>query len=255
MVEIDKIYCEDCLETLKRMDDESIDMVLCSPPYDNLRKYNGYAFDFENIAKELTRVLKQGGTIIWVVNDAMINGSRTLSSFRQAIFFKDECGLNVNDVMIYNKTQYLPRQGQRYQNCYEYMFCFTKGKPKTFNPIMEKCKNVGKILTCSGNRTIDGRLREKNGVVKEEKVHSNIFTYPTSNGTKDKIAFQHPAVFPELLANDMIISWSNEGDIVYDPFMGSGTTAKMAKENGRHFIGSEISPDYVKIAEERLGIL
>lgn len=252
-MENNKIYNEDCLETMKRIEDNSIDMVLTSPPYDNLRNYNGYTFDFENIAKELYRITKPGGVVIWVVGDAMEKGSETLTSFKQAIFFK-EIGFNVNDTMIYYKNNPIPTGGKRYHQHFEYIFCFSKGQPKTFNPIMEETKYHG--IANMKNR---GKNGEMNYVKKERttsKKVGNVFFYSIGGGisTKDKIAFQHPAIFPEKLAEDQIITWSNEGDIIYDPFMGSGTTAKMALLNKRQYIGSEISKEYCNIINERLSI-
>lgn len=253
-MEINKIYNENCLDTMRGMEDNSIDMVLTSPPYDDIRNYNGYSFDFESIARELYRVVKPGGVVIWVVGDSMVNGSETLTSFKQALFFK-EIGFNVNDTMIYYKNNPMPTGGKRYHQHFEYMFCFSKGQPKTFNPIMEETKYHG--LANMKNRGKDGSLEyHKKERTKEKKV-GNVFFYSVGGGisTKDKVAFQHPAIFPEKLAEDQIRTWTNEGDIVYDPFMGSGTTAKMCKLMGRNYIGSEISEEYCKIIEERLNFL
>jgi len=248
---INQIFNEDCLETMKKMDDNTIDCVITSPPYDDLRNYNGYSFDFESIARELYRVLKPGGVVIWVVGDAMKNGSETGTSFRQALYFM-EIGFKLNDTMIYAKNNPIPTNGKRYHQHFEYMFCFSKGTPKTFNPITEPTKYRG-----VANMKNRGKKGELNYVKKErtsEKKIGNIFTYSIGGGisTKDKVAFQHPAIFPEKLVEDQIVTWSNVGDLIYDPFMGSGTTAKMAKLLGRNYVGSEISEDYVKICNERL---
>ena len=253
-MEIDRIYNEDCLEVLKRMDDESVDMAITSPPYDNIRAYNGYSFNFEEIAKELYRVLKKGGVLIWVVGDATIKGSETLTSFRQALYFKDVVGFNVNDTMIYKKCGYLPQTGKRYNQVFEYMFCFSKGEPKTFNPLMRKNKEAGKTISFNSHRdSVTGVGEKKTVVIKEYSKMTNVFEYNVgSKCTTDKIAFKHPAIFPDKLAEDMILTWTNEGDLVLDPFMGSGTTAKMALLHGRKFIGMEVSKEYCDIAEERI---
>jgi len=251
MIEFGKIYNEDCLQTMKRMDNESIDLVITSPPYDNIRNYNGYNFDFENIAKELFRIIKVGGVIIWVVGDATINGSETGTSFRQALRFM-EIGFRLHDTMIYYKNNPMPQTGNRYHQMFEYMFCLSKQSPKTFNPITEQTTYRG--VANMKNRGKMGELNyEKIERTKEKKV-GNVFFYSIGGGisTKDKIAYQHPAIFPEKLVVDQILTWTNEFDVVYDPFMGSGTTAKMAELLHRKWIGSEISKEYVDIAEQRL---
>jgi len=252
-MEINKIYNENCLDTMKRMNDNFIDLTVTSPPYDNLRKYNGYSFDFENIAKELYRVTKEGGIVVWIVGDATIKGSETGTSFRQALYFK-EIGFNLNDTMIYRKLNYLPVTSCRYEPQFEYMFILSKGKVKTFNPIMKLNKSAGnKGGTHRHNGNDLEKLHTNNGIIKKEGRRTNVWDVACgSMNSKDKISFKHPATFPERLANDHIISWSNEEDIVYDCFMGSGTTAKMSVLNNRKYIGSEISKEYVDIANKRL---
>ena len=242
----------DCLQGLKMLGDNSVDLTLTSPPYDNLRKYNGYSFDFEAIAKELYRITKQGGVVVWVVGDATIKGSESGTSFRQALYFKN-IGFNLHDTMIYKKKNPIPQNHNRYEQCFEYMFVLSKGKPKTFNAIRTPTKNVGKSFDWGNRKTKmdDNQCRRHRDSeiieVNATKIHDNIFEYSIGGGKTG-----HPAVFPEQLANDHIISWSNEGDIVLDPFMGSGTTAKIAKELNRNYIGFEISPEYCNIAEERI---
>lgn len=236
---IDTIYNENCLDSMARMPDNFIDLTLTSPPYDNLRKYNGYSFDFEPIAKELYRVTKQDGVLVWVVGDATMDGSETGTSFRQALYFK-ELGFKLHDTMIYEKNSPAypaNRNGNRYTQIFEYMFVFAKGK-------------VVKNLICdkpnkwAGHKDFSGKLKNP---VPDFSPRNNIWRYVTSfNGVK------HPAPFPEQLAYDHIVSWSNQGDLVYDPFMGSGTTAVAAKKLGRNYIGSEISDEYCATIEDRL---
>jgi len=217
-----------------------------SPPYDNLRTYNGYSFDFEAVAKELFRITKAGGVVVWVVGDATIKGSETGTSFRQALFFK-EIGFNLHDTMIWQKPNPIPTQSTRYQQEFEYMFVFSKQKPKTFNPIKVKSKKAG-VIVKKHRAKKDNHTYNNEGFyrVQGEKIAGNIFSISNTKGNG------HPAIFPEQLANDHIISWSNENDIVFDPFMGSGTTAKMAIINKRNWIGSEISEEYCKIIERRI---
>ncbi len=250
-MEFEKIYNENCLITMGNMPDNYIDFVITSPPYDDIRNYNGYQFEFEKIVQELFRVLKPGGIIIWVVADATINGSETGTSFRQALYFK-EIGFRLHDTMIYYKNNPMPQTGNRYHQHFEYMFAFSKGNPKTFNPITESTKYHG--LANMKNRGQEGSLNyQKTERTKEKKV-GNVFSYSIGGGisTKDKIAYKHPAIFPEKLVADQINTWTNENDLVYDPFIGSGTTAKIAHILKRNWIGSEISKDYVEIAVQRL---
>ena len=253
-MEVNKIYNENCLETMAKMPDCFVDLTVTSPPYDNLRTYNGYSFDFEAVAKELYRVTKQGGVVVWVVGDATIKGSETGTSFRQALFFK-EIGFNLHDTMIYEKCGVMPSK-TRYCQMFEYMFVFSKGKPKTTNIIKDRKNNWGNTKTGNiGQRQKDGSVK-KNGIktISEFGSRFNIWRIMNEGGfmNKDVETKLHPAPFPEQLANDHIKSWSNEGDLVYDPFMGSGTTAKMAVLNKRNWIGSEISEEYCKIIERRI---
>ena len=236
---INEIHNENCLETMSRMPDEFIDLTVTSPPYDDLREYDGYSFDFKAISSEIYRITKESGVLVWVVGDQTRNGSESGTSFRQALHFMD-IGFKLHDTMIYkkNSSTYSARaNSNRYTQIFEYMFIFTKGKP-TANLICDK-KNKW-----AGHRDWSGKMKNP---VKEYGVRSNIWEYVTSfNGV------EHPAPYPEKLAEDHILSWSNEGDLVYDPFMGSGTTAKMAALNGRNYIGSEISERYTEIARRRI---
>ncbi|MCC6824502.1 MAG: site-specific DNA-methyltransferase [Acidobacteria bacterium] len=251
-----KIYAENCLSTMARMDDNFLDMTITSPPYDDLRDYNGYHFPVEEIAKSLYRTTKVGGVVIWVVGDRTVNGNETLTSFRHALTFQD-AGFRVHDTMIYVKNNPIPSDcGKRYRQAFEYMFCFSKGQPATFNPIMEPTKSAGQKITAfritgKGRGNVpDEDIGRK---IKSERKVTNIFGYNVgTSSSKDKIAFKHPAIFPEQLVADQIKSWTNIGDIVYDCFMGSGTTAKIAHLLDRQWLGSEVSEEYVAIAYERL---
>lgn len=255
MIEINKNYCENCLDTMSRMPDGFVDLTVTSPPYDNLRMYNGYSFDFESVAKELYRITKPGGVVVWIVGDSTIKGSESGTSFKQALFFK-EIGFELFDTMIYAKP---PRgavgNNKTYWQTFEYMFILAKGKPKTINLICDRRNKESRDGDNGTKRLENGELlKVKRGGYSYFGRRTNIWEYAIGKGqsTKDDFAFKHPAIFPEQLANDHIISWSNEGDIVYDPFMGSGTTAKMAILNGRNWIGSEMSEEYCKIIEERV---
>jgi len=237
---LNKIHVENCLDTMQRMPDNLVDLVITSPPYDDLRSYNGYSFDFEAIATQLFRVVKDGGVVVWVVGDAVHKGSESGSSFRQALFFMS-LGFNLHDTMIFEKnssTYPANRKGNRYSQIFEYMFVFSKGKPKSANLICDKPNKW------AGHKDFSGKLKNP---VPDFSPRNNIWRYVTSfNGVK------HPAPFPEQLALDHVLTWSVEGDVVYDPFMGSGTTAKACVLTGRAWLGSEISQEYVEIAEKRL---
>jgi DNA modification methylase len=260
VISLNKIYCESNLDTMARMPDNFIDLTVTSPPYDGLRTYNGYSFPFEDIAKELFRVTKDGGVVVWIVGDATKNGSESGTSFRQALYFMD-VGFNLHDTMIYSSRK-PPLTHNRYEQEFEYMFVFSKGKPKTFNPIKIKTNfagdvkkfNHGKITDAKKEKGDAVRWRDEKLIVNETRIKGNIWDYATGmNGSsKDELAFLHPAIFPERLAEDHIVSWSNEGDIVYDCFGGSGTTAKMAHKWKRNWILSEISKEYVDLSHKRL---
>lgn len=257
-MDINRVHCMDCLEGLKLLQSNSIDLTVTSPPYDDLRKYKGYSFDFENIAKELFRVTKDGGVLVWIVGDETIKGNETGTSFKQALFFK-EIGFNLADTMIYHKTDLaFPRYGHRkYPASFEYMFVLSKGKIKTFNIIKDRENKTAGTIMSGTVRQSDGTMKPSRATGKEVSQYgarSNVWGYSTGKGksSTDAIAFEHPAIFPEKLCEDHILSWSNEREIVLDPFMGSGTTAKMAKLNNRQYIGFEISEEYVEIANRRI---
>jgi DNA modification methylase len=237
-----------CAEMLNEIPNGSIDLTVTSPPYDGLRLYDGYSFDFENVAKQLFRVTKNGGVVVWVVGDSVVNGSESGTSFRQALFFK-EIGFNLHDTMIYAKQNYIPLTHNRYEQQFEYMFVFSKGRPKTFNGMKIQSKGIlgGIRGWYEADGTTRGRNSKKERMPSSEKLKPNIWTY-TIGGTR----CGHPAVFPDKLAEDHILSWSNEGDIILDPFLGSGTTGKEARNLNRKFIGIELNEKYMDIAQSRI---
>jgi len=252
---VNKIIQGDCKEIMARFPNNCIDLTVTSPPYDNLRTYEGYIFDFEEIAKQLYRITKVGSVVVWIVGDATIKGSETGTSFKQALVFK-EIGFNLHDTMIYGKHWAVPSiNRKRYYQQFEYMFVLTKGKPKTFNSLFEKSKQEGRI-PYSKFRYLDGKTKIQNTLqpIKREHIKGNIWFYKTGYmmSSKDKIAYQHPAIFPEKLAEDHIISWSNPKDLILDPMCGSGTTCLMAKKLGRRYIGIDISEKYCQMARQRL---
>ncbi|HDR8155571.1 TPA: site-specific DNA-methyltransferase [Bacillus cereus] len=235
---LNQVYNMDCLEGLRLLPDNHIDLTVTSPPYDDLRAYNGYSFDFENIAKELYRVTKQGGIVVWIVGDRTSNGSETGTSFKQALHFK-EIGFNLHDTMIWHKPNAMPQLDKtRFTQSFEYMFVLSKGKPKIANPLKVPTKNGGEFLS-RGDGNNQNKNKKGGNVVNKYRIAFNVYTL--SVGGKN---YGHPAIFPEKLAEDHILSWSNPGDTILDPFMGSGTVAKMALLNGRNYLGYEISEEY-----------
>lgn len=253
MIEVNKIYNENCLETMSRMPDDFIDLVVTSPPYDELRDYNGYSFDFEKIAGELFRIIKPGGVIVWIVNDGTVDGSETCTSFKQAIYFK-EIGLRLHDTMIWDKTSSQFPGNTRYHQVFEYMMIFSKGVPKTINLIKDKLNKDVRKNKMSGHRKKNGELNRYRKSHGETTYRNNVWQINQGFmvNSKDEVSYKHPATFPERLAGDHIVSWSNENDLVYDCFGGSGTVAKMAHELNRNWILSEISSEYVELAKKRI---
>jgi len=252
---LNQIICGDAVDVMKTFPADSIDLVVTSPPYDELRNYNGYRFNFEGIAQGLFRVVKKGGVVVWVVGDQTIKGNETGTSFRQALYFK-QVGFNLFDTMIYLKT---PRgavgNNKTYWQSFEYMFILSKGTPKTINPIKDRENKDERSGDNGTKRLHDGTLLKlKRAGYSKYGRRTNVWEYLIGRGhsASDNIAYKHPAIFPEKLAQDHIISWSNPGDVVFDPMCGSGTACKMAKINKRDFIGIDISSEYCKIAEERL---
>ena len=250
---LNKIHNMDCVEGLRLLPDDSVDLTVTSPPYDNLRTYNGFSWDFEATAKELFRVTRPGGVVVWIVADATINGSETGTSFKQALYFK-ECGFNLHDTMIWSKPSFtaVGTLKTRYASTFEYMFVLSKGRVKTFNPIKDR-KNIYAGAKKHGTiRQRDGSVRPVSSIGKrysEFGQRFNVWNMPPEQSNSKRC---HPAQFPEQLAKDHIISWSNEGDTVLDPFMGSGTTAVVCIKNNRNYIGFEISEEYCDIAKKRL---
>lgn len=258
-----QILCGESSEVMATWPDECIDLVVTSPPYDNLRDYNGYVFQFEDIAQQLYRIIKPGGVVVWVVADQTSNGSKSGTSFKQVLFFK-ELGLNLHDNMIYQKTGVSYPAQKRYTQDTEFMFILAKGKPKTFNPIKDEIKrwqgSWGKTTVRKKDGSLKSRNLENEGNGKSGpgnygyKPRGSVWKISNGRGfgQRDDIAVKHPATFPEKLAHDHIYTWSNPGDIILDPMCGSGTTLKMAKLLGRDYLGVDISPEYCGMARNRV---
>lgn len=247
------IHNRDCGEGMKRLPDNCIDLTVTSPPYDNLREYGGFLFDIQEIATQLYRVTKDGGVVVWIVGDQMINGGESGTSFRQAITFMD-AGFRLHDTMIWNKGSFTFPSKTRYHQVFDYMFVFSKGEPKTVHLIKDR-RNLYLGKRGASGRGADGtRNQGKSEVTEEYGARFNVWNIPVGRGhsTNDEIAFQHPAIFPERIAQDHILTWTNKGDTVMDIFSGSGTTHKMAYKHHRRFIGFEINREYVNIEKQRI---
>lgn len=268
------IYLENCLTWMRQQPDEIVDLTVTSPPYDKLRTYkkkgekaektirHDYGFEgFEDIAKELYRITKTGGIVVWVVADETIDGGESGTSFSQALFFK-EVGFKLHDTMIYEKnTSSFPssERSTRYTQIFEYMFVFSKGKPKTVNLFIDKPNKWGGWSTWgqASKRTAEGSFISigiGKQAIKEKGVRTNIWRYVCSGGygQLDKRAYKHPATFPDLLAEDHIKTWSNPGDLVFDPFAGSGTTPIVATRLGRNYVACELSQEYYDLIIDRI---
>lgn len=247
----DQLIVGNCVDVMGDFPSDSIDLTVTSPPYDKLRNYEGFEFDAEAVGHELLRVTKPGGVVVWVVGDH-ISGGRSMTSFRQAVMFQD-MGFTVHDVMIYQKLNTPFPRSNAYTNAWEFMFVLSKGRPKTFNPMKtDTVRNGMEKLTF--NKGPDAVNHKRWAELKTEKTRNNIWAYAVGLGgtTSDRDAFEHPAMFPEKLARDHVVSWSNPGEVVLDPMCGAGTTAKMSAQLGRRYIGIDICERYIEIARNRL---
>lgn len=251
---INTLFNSEALRKLKEIPSDSVDLIVTSPPYDKVRDYKGYTFDFENIAQHLSYILKPGGVICWNVNDGMEDGSETLTSFKQALYFKEELGLKVFDTMIYQKKNFSHPEKNKYHQVFEYVFCISKGKHKTFNPIIDRKNLTAGAVGNLGVNTFtekDGSksVRAKKVTAEYGKRH-NVWLGNTRGQEDMCVKLKHPALMPKWLASDLIKSFSNEGDLVLDPLAGQGTTLWEAKKLNRNFVGIEVSKEYCELAKE-----
>ncbi len=250
---MNEVLCGNNVDVLKTIDDNTFDLTVTSPPYDKLRSYEGYSFDLENLITQLYRTTKEGGVVVWVVGDAVVDGGETGTSFKQALAFMEK--FRLHDTMIYSRHGRFPDR-IRYKQMFEYMFVFSKGRPKTANIIKDIPNKEKPRERMMKQRKVDGSWSYRKIQLKTHHDRGNIWHYNTggSKSTKDKIAFEHPAIYPEELAKDHIIAWSNEGDTVLDPFCGSGTTLKMSKQLNRRYVGIDISMKYCDISRVRVNL-
>ena len=252
MLDLNQIIYGDNVEILKTFPEDTIDLTVTSPPYDNIREYDGFTFNFEELAKELYRVTKPGGQLVWIVADQTKDYDESGTSFEQALYFKS-IGFKLNDTMIYQRLA-RPGKFSRYSQEFEYMFVFCKGAPSTINFLKTPTVARRRLKNSTNRRESDGTIVACSYMADAEKKRGNIWKYNVGavHSTKDKFSHKHPAIFPEQLAADHIKSWSNEGDLILDPFCGSGTTCKMAKLLNRNYIGVDISEKYCALSRRRV---
>lgn len=247
-----EISCKDSADALLSLPEGSVDLFVTSPPYDALRTYGGHVFRFKETAKAMFRALKPGGVACWNVGDSVVDGSETLTSFRQAIYFKDVCGFRVHDTMIYEKSNFGHPERARYHQLFEYIFILAKGEPATFNPIKDK-KNAWAgtgPFGVSTMRNADGeQIKKRRNIIAEYGMRGNVWRCNTAGQENCCEAIEHPAVMPAKLCRDLILSWSNPGELVGDPMAGSGTTGREAFATGRRAWLNEVNPEYIPIIE------
>ena len=247
------LHNQDCIEWMAAQPAESVDCVLTSPPYDNIRRYNGYTFDFANTAKQLTRLLAPGGVIVWNVADATHNGSESGTSMRQALHFMEQ-GLRLHDTQIYVKRNPMPtnQRTQRYHQAWEYLFVFSKGTPRVFCPIMVDAKYSG--MANMKYRGQDGNIEYKKTPRNDQTKLRNVFEYTIGGGhtTRNRQVSAHPALMPEQLALDQLSTWADNTSRIYDPFAGAGTTLWAAQQLGFNSTGTEIDPVYCELIHARM---
>ena len=255
-IQVNKIICEDNITYLKTLPDECIDFVITSPPYDALRDYNGYKLDLHGLGVELLRVLKDGGICVMVIQDSTKDFAKSLTSFRTIVDWCDNIGFRLFECNIYN------RQGtegewwkKRFRVDHEYMPIFLKGKrPQYFDKenIKIPSKHGGKVMTGANIRTKNGQTGSRKVKINPTKCPGTVMSFGNTCGGESKLKSKHPAVFPNMLAYDMIECFCPKDGIVIDPFNGSGTTTLAAKCLGRKYIGIDVSEEYNQIARERL---
>ncbi|MBR1921447.1 MAG: site-specific DNA-methyltransferase [Kiritimatiellae bacterium] len=251
-----KIICGDSAAVMEKFPDNSIDMVVTSPPYDSIRDYKGFSADLSKIGRETFRVLKEGGIAVVVIQDQTKNYGKTLTSFRLAIDWCDNAGFKLFECLIYKK---LGAEGawwnKRFRVDHEYMMVFLKGdRPAYFNkdPLKIPSKHGGKVMTGGGTRLTSGiRIATRAIHINPMKCRGTVWAYETA-GDGSRLKHQHPATYPDRLPYDFIQCFCPEKGIVLDPFMGSGTTALAAKSLKRFYVGIDISQEYVDLAERRV---
>ena len=261
---MNKLYCGNNIDVLKTIPDDSINMVLTSPPYDSIRTFKGFpvidrAYRIA-LGHELMRIAKEGSVFLLNVQDQTTNRKKSGTSFRWAIEMMDECGWNLFETCIY------ARQGspggwwnKRFRVDHEYLMLFFKGKePSYFNKTHMKVptKNAGKLITVGGNRKSDGSIRaiKKSFMCKETQCPGTILKYKKSSREGNNLKITHPGTFPDKLASDFIRCFTQENEVVLDPFLGSGTTCVVAKQLGRKYIGIDCCQEYIDLAQKRIDI-
>jgi site-specific DNA-methyltransferase (adenine-specific) len=255
-VELNKVYQQDCIVGMRKIPDGAIDLVVTSPPYDNLRDYNGYSVDLNETGKNIYRILKDGGVAVMVIQDQTKNFGKSLTSFRTIVDWCDNVGFKLFECVIYRKNG---TEGAWWKNRFrvdhEYMPIFLKGeKPQYFNKdsLKVKSKHGGKIMTGFANRKTNGETGKSiTKAINEMKCRGTVWDYLMA-GDKDPVKRKHPAPFPDKIPFDFINCFCPPNGIVLDPFVGSGSTVVGAKKLNRSFIGFDISEEYCNLTRKRL---
>ena len=246
------LYLGDCLEILPTLG--NVDAVVTSPPYDNLRKYGGHApVDTFAAITEISNCLSRGGVCMWNVKDETRDGSETGTSFRQALHAMDS-GLNLHDTMIYVRRGVTFPDANRYLPAFEYMFIFSNGSPRHFNGIKDRRNRYAGTVIHGTDRQSDGSLAARkcsSSEVPEYGLRYNWWELHNAQAGNGEFG-GHPAPMPYPMAHGHIQTWTDNGETILDPFMGSGTTGVACAKLGRKFIGIEIEPKYFDIACKRI---
>lgn len=258
---LDQIILGHCLEKLKLLPDSSVDLIFTSPPYaDNRRKtYNGtpiknYVEWFLPISQELFRVLKPHGSFVLNIKERAVNGERQTYVLKLILAMKEQGWLWTEEYIWHKKNSYPGKWPNRFRDAWERCLHFTKGKK--FQMYQEAVmvpmgkwaeKRLSKLSpedrTRHESKVSSGLGRNVSNWVGREKAYpTNVLYLPTECSNRN-----HSAAFPIDLPLWFIRLFTQEGDVVLDPFMGSGTTAIASLQTNRHFIGIELKEEYYRL--------
>jgi hypothetical protein len=251
------ILLGDALEILSRIPAGSIPLTLFSPPYDGIRDYGkNWSLDYKTLGRLLFGATCDGGVCAVVIGDGTKDFAKSLTTFRWAVDWVDNTGWRLFECCIYS------RHGnpgawwtQRFRVDHEYILIFFKGdRLRCFDKtaLMIPSKHAGKVYSGTDRLTNGGFKKIEPKAVNDLKCRGTIWGYATSNSEGNRTKLEHPATFPDRLADDLIHCFSKPGDLVFDPMCGSGTTCVMAAKAKRDYLGIEINPEYHSIAMKRI---
>ena len=253
---INKIVQGDAIKVLKQCKPDYFNLTVFSPPYDALRDYNGFSLSLHNLGEALFRVTKPGGLVVLVIQDQTKGGHKSLTSFRTIVDWCDNIGFGLWECSIYNRHG---KEGawwsKRLRVDHEYMPIFIKGdKPEYFNkePLKIPCKHAGKFMMGGANRNKDNKTIESSKIIINNTKCPGTVWNLSNGGDKVQMKRDHPATYPDQIPYRFIQLFCPPNGIVLDPMVGSGSTAIAAKILGRKYLGIDISPEYCKLARNRL---